>query len=202
VFMGRNLPWIKINDFLVGVGAERTVQGFCRSILNQISDLVPYDTSVAWFEMGPTRPVKLCDNLGVPAKWVTAHNNYYYKTAPAHADLNVKKATFSNYKLFQHTEYYQDFLHPLGVRYGAGIILHDLRGKTALALCLTDSKYNYGKDRRVASLLETIQPHLENYYSSLNLISKQSIDEFYLAELQEGCKTLSKREAEVAGLLC
>ena len=42
---------------------------------------------------------------------------------------------------------------------------------------------------------------MENYYSYLNLISKQSINEFHIAELQDGCKTLSKWEAEVAGLL-
>lgn len=193
---------MKINDFLVEVGTKRTVQDFKRIILKQIGDLIPYDASAAWFEMGPTCPIKLCDFLGISEKWVTAHNKYYYKIAPPYVDLNIKKVTFSNYKLFQDTEYYQDFLHPLGVRYGAGIILHDFRGNPSLTLCISDSKYNYEKDRKVSFLLETIQPHLENYYSFLNLISNQGIKEFHIAELQDGCKTLSKREAEVAGLLC
>jgi DNA-binding NarL/FixJ family response regulator len=83
-----------------------------------------------------------------------------------------------------------------------GIILHDLRGNPSLTLYITDSKHNYEKDRKVSFLLETIQPHLENYHSYLNLLSSQKINEFHLAELEDGCKTLSKREAEVAGLLC
>jgi DNA-binding CsgD family transcriptional regulator len=202
MFAGKSHPWMKINDFLVRVGAERTVQDFKRIILKHIGDLIPYDASVAWFEMGPTCPIKLCDYLGISEKWVIAHNEYYYKIAPAYADLNIKKVTFSNYKLHQDTEYYQDFLRPLGVRYGTGIILHDSRGNPSLTLCITDSKYNYGKDRQISFLLETMQPHLENYYSFLNLISNQSINEFYIAELEDGCKTLSKREAEVAELLC
>lgn len=202
MFVGRKLPWMKVNDFLVEVGAERTIQNFKSIILKRIEDLVPYDVAAAWFEMSRTCPAKMCDNLEVPEKWVDAHNKYYYKIAPALDDLDVKKATFSNYKLFQDTEYYQDFLRPLGIRYGTGIILHDLRGNPSLTLCITDSKYNYEKDRKVSFLLETIQPHLENYYSYLNLISGQNIDEFHLAELEEGCKPLSKREAEITGLLC
>ncbi|HHU81815.1 MAG TPA: helix-turn-helix transcriptional regulator [Firmicutes bacterium] len=203
MFARKSNFWTKINNFLVRVGAERTVQGFQRTILSQIGDLVPYDASAAWFEMGPTCPLKLCDALGISEEWVTAHNKYYYKIAPPDADLERKKVSFANYKLFRrHTEYYQDFLRPLGIRYGAGIILHDLRGKPSLTLCLTDPKYNYEKDRQIPLFLETIQPHLENYYSYFNLISEQSSNEFYPAELQDGCKTLSKREAEVAGLLC
>ncbi len=191
-----------MNDFLVEVGGERTVQDFKAKILNRIENLISYDASLAWFEMGQTCPVKLCDHLGTPEKWVAAHNNYYHKIAPAFENLAVEKVTFSDYKLHQDTEYYQDFLRPLGIRYGTGIILHDFRGNPSLTLCITDSKYNYEKDRKVPFLLETIQPHLENYYSYLNLISNQNINEFHLVELEAGCKTLSKREAEVAGLLC
>jgi DNA-binding CsgD family transcriptional regulator len=204
MFFGKKLPWMRVNDFLVEVGAERTVENFKSIILKRIEDLVPYDVSVAWLEMGPTRPIYLCDSHGIPKKWVAAHNNYYYKIAPAYAGLNIKKVTFSNYKhkLYQGTEYYHDFLHPLGVRYGTGIILHDLRGNPSLTLCITDSEYKYEKDRKVSLLLETVQPHLENYYSFLNLISNQSINEFHIVELQDGCKTLSKREAEIVGLLC
>ena len=193
---------MKVNDFLVEVGAERTVQNFKSIILKRIGDMVPYDVAVAWLEMGQTCPIKMCDSLRVPQKWITAHNEYYYKIAPGYADLNIKKVTYSNYKLYQDTEYYQDFLHPLGIRYGMGIILHDLRGNPSLTLYITDSKHNYEKDRKVSFLLETIQTHLENYYSFLNLISNQSINEFHIVELQDGCKTLSKREAEIVGLLC
>jgi DNA-binding CsgD family transcriptional regulator len=202
MFAGKSQSWMKVNDFLVEVGLERTVQDFKSKILNRIENLVPYDVAVAWLEMGQTCPIKMCDYLRIPQKWVAAHNEYYYRIAPAYADLNIKKVTFSNYKLLQDTEYYQDFLHPMGIRYGTGIILHDLRGNPSLTLCITDSKYNYGKDRRISFLLETMQPHLENYYSFLNLISNQSINEFHIAELEDGCKTLSKREAEIAGLLC
>jgi DNA-binding CsgD family transcriptional regulator len=202
MFAGKSHLWIKVNDFLAEVGVERTIQDFKTIILKQIGDLIPYDASLAWLEMGRTCPAKMCDNLEVPKKWVDAHNKYYYKIAPAFDNLDIKKVTFSNYKLHQDTEYYQDFLRPLGVRYGTGIILHDSRGNPSLTLCITDSKYNYEKDRRIAFLLETIQPHLENYYSFLNLISNQSTNEFHIAELEDGCKTLSKREAEIAGFLC
>jgi DNA-binding CsgD family transcriptional regulator len=202
MFAGKSHPWMKLNDFLVEVGAERTIQNFKSIILKRIADLVPFDVSVAWFEMGQTCPAKMCDHIEVPKKWVDAHNKYYYKIAPTLDNLDIEKVTFFNYKLYQDTEYYQDFLHPLGVRYGAGIILHDLRGNPSLTLCITDSKYNFEKDQKVSFLLETIQLHLENYYSYLNLISGQNINEFHLAEHEDGCKTLSKQEAEIVGLLC
>jgi DNA-binding CsgD family transcriptional regulator len=197
----RNL-WVKINDFLVRVGAEHTVQAFRKSILSGIGDLIPFGASAAWFEMGSSRPNALCESIGIPDEWVIAHNTHYYKIAPQYSDLDRRRVNFANYRLFQNTEYYQGFLHPLGVRYGAGIILHDLRGYPSLALCLTDPKYEYEKDRCVLSALETIQPHLENYYSYLNLIENQNGIEFFPTELQYGCRTLSKREAEVAELLC
>ena len=136
MFAGKSHLWMKVNDFLVEVGAERTVQDFKTIILKQIGDLIPYDVAAAWLEMGRTCPVKMCDNLEVPEKWVAAHNDYYYKVAPAYADLNIRKMIFSDYKLFQDTEYYQDFLRPLGVRYGAGKILHVLRGNPSLTLHL------------------------------------------------------------------
>jgi hypothetical protein len=52
MFAGKSHLWMKVNDFLVEVGAERTVQDFKTIILKQIGDLIPYDVAAAWLEMG------------------------------------------------------------------------------------------------------------------------------------------------------
>lgn len=170
---GLGLPWMKIRDFLAEAGQERSVRDFKAAVLRRIGDLIPFDVSAHWLDMGPTRPVKLCEHLGLPADWVASHNLYYYKIAPEF-DFSSLKLIYLNRHDLQNTEYYQDFMRPMGIRHAAALILHDSRGVPALNLSLADSRHNYERNRQVTKILKIIQPILANYYVLLNLNSVQA----------------------------
>jgi DNA-binding CsgD family transcriptional regulator len=196
------LPWPKIHDFLAEVGAQRTIQDFKQTAMKKISELIPFDTAAMWFEMDINRPLNLCDNIGVSKNWVMAHNSYYYQLSPIFCDLFSNKFAFCEWDTMPDTEYHQDFIKPQGTRYGGGFFLYDSQRKPALCLCLADSKYNYQQHEWTHSLMEVVQLHLDNYYSFLNLIPQLPSSNFLAAELAPNCNLLSKREAEIAALLC
>ncbi len=204
MFYQNNPPWTKIHEFLLAASSQQTVQNFKSTVMNNISNLIHYDRSVDWFQMGKTSPIRLCDTIGCSEYWVQAHNNYYYQIAPPVWDPDSPSICFIDWSPhhLQNTEYYCDFVSPQGVYFGLGIVFHDNRDNPILTLTMTDSKYNYQKHQSIQHILKIIQPHLANYYSYLNLLASQGQKHLHLAELAADCKLLSKREAEIAGLLC
>lgn len=196
-----NPPWTKIHEFLLAAGSQPTIQSFKNTIMRTIHDLIPYEC-IVWLKMGRTNPVYCSDVVGCSEYWITAHNNYYYRITPPVWKPNTLDYGFVDWARFRHTEYASDFIFPQKISYGTGFVLYDTRGNPSLTLSLTDSGYDYQQHPQIRYILETIQPHLANYYSYLNLIAGQGQDQFHLAELAVDCKLLSKREAEIAGMLC
>lgn len=196
------LPWPKIHDFLLEAGSQRRVQDLTTTVIERIGELIPYDCGAAWFEAKPGTPLRCYQTKGIAERFVMEHNNYYNRFTPPVLDKVFRNVGFVDWRCLRHTEYAREFIFPQGIRYAGGFLLWDNRGESFLCLTLTHSKYDYEQHLQVRKILEIIQSHLSNYYSYLNLLSAQDNSYIHLAELAADCRILSKREAEIAGLLC
>jgi DNA-binding CsgD family transcriptional regulator len=195
------LPWPKIHDFLVEVGSEQTVQAFTQTLMKKIYSLIPHDLGASLCELGKMNPLYCRDGINISKKWMNTYNNYYRRIAPKLIDFDDKWFT-SDFHPFQNTEYVSDFIFAQGIRHASGLILNDRRNNSSILIALFDSKYNFERSDDIKSILEVIQSHLTNYYTHLNLISNLDNTNIHASELAADCKLLSKREAEIAALLC
>lgn len=187
------LPWPKINDYIVEVGSERTIQGFTQKALQRIYDLVPFDCSSVFY-LGP---FKCIDTYGSDQKFMSNFNSHYSFINPA-LSVNVTTLRWIDWRQFQHTEFVTDFNNPQGVRYS---LVNFLPGYP-LALSIQRSQKSSKFKDRDYDTLRNVTAHLNNIFSYLQAIRRLSAGQITAAEMVKGSRLLSKREAEVATLLC
>ena len=78
MYSSNNLPWRKINNFLIDVGETKEPKKFCMQVINKIQRLIPYDQARIYFlkNTGQIDDEVLVD---VDESWGEAYREYYSK---------------------------------------------------------------------------------------------------------------------------
>jgi DNA-binding CsgD family transcriptional regulator len=192
------LPWTLIYDYLYEIGSELDRDTFGRKVLEKLDFLVPEATSFISFYL-PTPSVPLIrEAIGITAKEVDVYNQYYWTLNPQReAEFTV--VTQTHWRDYRHTEFVTDYMTAIDIGHTMGMVIPS--GTTPL--CISASRPRRGSPfrPRVQRIFELIQPHLTNYYNILLKMDQLAKKQAYM-ELVNDCKSLSKRETEVAVLLC
>lgn len=102
---------------------------------------------------------------------------------------------------FDRTEYVTDFIAPQEVRYSAGFSSGDRVRSPVRMLMLHRTRSSVFREREIA-MLATLRPHVQNLLSIHERIRSLEAQVVQPAELRDRCRRLTRREAEVAALLC
>ncbi len=193
--------WRRILDYLAEVGAAEDLDCLCRRMLERILTLIPVDPSAVVFSVKPSGAYYIREALAVSRQAIEAHNNYYWNKSP-YNDPSVPRATgVIDWHDFRHTEFVTDYLYPQDIGYSVCILFYP-PGSPPCNLLLNRPRRGRQMSQREQAILFSLQPHLLNLYSihvKLNDLTKR---QFFAAELAGDCRLLSKREAEIARLLC
>jgi len=144
------------------------------------------------------------EDNGAPTKAMTAYRERFFYEDIArlymdHASLSYQM-DWRQAKLADNA-FVRDFIHGLlQIDLSAGIPIFDADGG-GLNLCFT--RIGTGRiSSRDEAILLSLRPHLLNLYSMHKRIESLPVDHLFAAELARKSDLLSKREAEIAGLLC
>jgi DNA-binding CsgD family transcriptional regulator len=194
------LPWIKINDFLLDIGSERDPKEFCIASMNKISSLIPYDTGVLYLlqENGSEYEHALVE---VEPYWSEAYMNYYSKLDSERFSFNNAGVGEVDWNDFNNTEYVTDFIKPQGYDHSATLKFFSADFSLTGALALNRSGHA-GFTETEKNILRVIRPHLSNLHTNLFIKSTASIGSKAIDSFHDGQKHLSKRESEIIELLC
>ncbi|HEX3043707.1 MAG TPA: helix-turn-helix transcriptional regulator [Bacillota bacterium] len=198
MFKDFDIPWIRIHDYLYEVGAQPNLDVFCRKALEKIDYLVPIDNSAAFFALkNPDLPY-IREHIGGTTKEMDAYNQYYGAKSP---NFKFDKVVPVNWHDYRHTEFVTDFAFPYDI--GQSIIMYIFPQESfPVSISINRPRRSLPFDDQTKTILEFIQPHLSNYYSIYSKMDQLTMEQFHTRELVQECKLLSKREAEVAALLC
>ncbi len=145
--------------------------------------------------------IRMRHAVGLSPRAVAAYNDYYNRLAPWQ-DWHSEQPATIDWHEHHHLEFVADFVIPNGVSQSSGIFMGPAAGMPAshLVLCRPhgDRPFN-GHDLDV---LGCLQPHLRNLFRLQAKLADLAGRQLYAAELAHGCRVLSKREAEIAALLC
>ena len=193
-----NFPWSRINDYLVEIGAVTNINEFCRRILTGLVELIPFDNNAVFVINNSTGYSSRATFLE-SAKWSELYNNYYCRLQPKEPDTKV---VISDWIHLPSTEYIVDFLYPQGI--GCTISVSRIGSNNGFmgGLALHRSKSSSCFTQKDITILSVIEPHLSNYFGIHDLLStydKQLPDVDIIAS---DYKCLTRREAEIAALLC
>lgn len=188
------LPWVKINDYLMELGSQRNIPDLLQKGIANLSDLIPYDISGNIFAgLGNC----LEDNSSDRLKILSMYNQYYGFINPIHR-FDVTGMKWLDWRDFQNSEFVADFIYPQGIRYSLASFIPGC----SIAASIHRSRRSSVFQDRDFQIMRIITPHFNNIHSYLDKIAGLEITQLRVAELARGCKKLSKREAEIAALLC
>lgn len=209
------VPWRCIHEFLVSVGSCRDCGTWCRHLVEELSNLLPFDFAYAVLFDAHGR-VALCETSHVPERSKLAYFSYYMTVDPCRLCTPAAARTMhTDWGDHRETEFYRDYGRHEGVRFSAGMQLHRRCGRLAGVVFLVRTAppdFTTGEQ----TVLEVLQPHLENLLALLLAadqlprplapLPEAAVRAGAAAAKQSGAASLSSRlsprERNIASLIC
>jgi DNA-binding CsgD family transcriptional regulator len=193
--------WEAINEFLLSVSEERTIDGLRSRILTGVPSLIGFGGSGCLIRINGDRP-RIVDSIQSERKWIEYFNHYYYRIAtPPGYGGDTYSADATYLKKFNSDEYIHDFLGPQRISSSAGLVLFDERGRPDFTYVFNRSSSERMFDEPELEKLNVVQRHIERQYRLLQKIEGLRRLPVMRIELAKGSGLLSRRESEVAHLL-
>lgn len=195
------MPWAGINAFLAEIGSAATEEEFVRGVIKGIERLIPIDIYGVFAVIDPAGQIVPEKTILGDKRWLEPFNERYWQLMPeiGGGDAPVKSI---DWRCFRNTEYVTDFLMPQNVRYSIGLTnLGRTRGSST-TFALNRSKRSPAFNDGELAILKILHPHLENYlnFHARLEAAKPSFPD--AEELAAVFHSLTRREAEIAALLC
>jgi DNA-binding CsgD family transcriptional regulator len=194
-----SISWSKINDYLVEAGSSANTDEFIGRTLHNIGRIIPFDINGLFVTVDTTGKLSSWQSVIEYEKWVQIFINRYWHFMP---DVRREMVISADWNSYRNNEFVNDFLKPQGIRYSIGVFnIGSTASHTASFALFRSGNYRQFSEteQTTCSILQT---HLTNLFSLLSKLNRPEKETFYFAELIRDCKLLSKREVEVAVLLC
>lgn len=191
------LPWMEIHTLLQKVGNERTPKELCIQMLKKIHSLIPYDQALLYFlnEKGKVYDQVL---LGVGSKWSKAYLEYYSKIEDGRYSYFNFNPGLKDWSKYGNGEFITDFIKPQRINYSVGYRFYS-QDHCIKSIISIDRTGSFGFSQLEMKILSIIQTHIANLHTNLFVIPPVNSNSALFSKSEE---PLTKRESEIAGLLC
>ncbi len=196
------VPWPALNDYLLEIGASQSREEFLERVVRGLHRLVPCDVEAGFFQINGPYLYSLFASEKRQKEYVT----YYQYRIPFPSDsfqdgpsgfLGVRKTNWRAPR-YRGSEFVNGFILPQGVEKTVLATLPDSRHAIAIHRSRSEPDFN---DRECA-ILRVLSPHIGHFYGCLEKMRAASRSCPSTGMISESFPALSKREAEVAALLC
>jgi DNA-binding CsgD family transcriptional regulator len=194
--------WLKINDFLLSISSEHTIDELNSKVLTEISQLIPFGNSGNFMELDGNFRATIKNSIQTEKKWSDSFNRYFFKIATQPSfDENIFSATYDDLRSFNRDEYINDFIFPQKINSTAGFVVFDHENIPSSIFVFNRSSSESIYNEKELTMLKIIQPHICNYYRTLYLIRNLIRMPVMSLELEKQTRLLSERESEIVYLL-
>lgn len=189
-----SLPWPQIHEYLLKIEQTDQPVSLCKQAVLELNQLMPYDAAYI-FLLNEKFQIADHEVIGVPEKKIRQYLDYYVTIDPCKQRTPPGARTWLiDWYDFYHTEFCTDWGRPVDLYYTTSMYLHNQK-QIPSAVLITSRSGHYGFSDRELAILEVIQPHLSNHFRLLEKMRPVRSQQF-------NCRNLTKRENEIAGLLC
>lgn len=190
--------WTRINDFLTEVGSAKNDMEFSHRVLHNVHHLVGLDSENVFVALDASGIIPPKTMIGDPAV-KNRFQQYYWRLQPVVPDQGVGVSAV-DWGKYHSSEYVTDFLIPLNIRYSVGVTIKNTSGSIGI-FAFNRSKHSPNFTEKERRIIQVIRPHLTNLYSIYSLLSGQNPTPD-ADDLASAYHCLTRREAEIAALLC
>ncbi len=201
-------PLHRVLDAVSAIGSERDFDGFCRRTVSELRVLFPSEQSFCCVVHAvPDPPFESVTLIAtdMPECARKAYVDRYYRMDPARLacgpDTLLLREDWSR-RARTRDEFSVDFIQGmLHIDLSAGIPMVEPSGHGGMCFGFTRTRASGPTDGEERLLL-ALRPHLVNFSAMFRRLESSPESDFYAAELAQDTRLLSRREAEVAALLC
>lgn len=202
-----DIPWERINSFVLSCGEIHEPYRFCVNALQSIGDLIEFDEGVVLMLDGNRNIVRKYF-YNIPRRWSTVYLEWYSHSRNSDFSLYndyadddsegpVKLIQWDRYEWWGDDEL-EEYIKGRGIKTSLAFTLFDLHDNPATSISLdrvTDRRFSTSEVRT----LRIIAAHLNNLYKNLFV---RPAGQVRLWDGIPGGDTLTTREREVLDLLC
>jgi DNA-binding CsgD family transcriptional regulator len=200
------VPWRAVQEYLLSIESAATMDEFLGRAVSGVDRLIPSDVGIGLLDSASGR-VLFGYGHGFSKSFASAFNNYFRFRIPFVGAKNFKEASLSllsdnhcalvKWSDYRDSEFVTDFIGP-GEAYSLSCTMPGLRTMISLH---RSSRVSIFSEAHCATLA-VLAPHLSNLYSCFKKLEQAAPFAVSQEEVQQRFPRMSKREAEVAVLLC
>jgi DNA-binding CsgD family transcriptional regulator len=202
------LPWRKMWDYIGELGESPSLRDMLRRAVEKLPRLISCEQAIACLAaVDPAHSTTqvLVEHDGAPENAIHAYCERYFYQDIARLYMDrispMYQMDWRQAKLADNA-FVREFIHGLlHIDLSAGIPIYDADGTGGLNLCFTRVRTG-AVSSRDEGIMIALRPHVANLYSLFKRLETLPADHLFAAELAREAELLSKREAEIAGLLC
>jgi DNA-binding CsgD family transcriptional regulator len=197
-----DLPWSRINDYLLEVGASQSKDEFIQRAATAVERIIPFDAAAGIFDLER----RVLGGPGLSPRWQKAYNDYYRHICPpfsenggpSYPDPRFFELRFHRYSDYRDSEFYTDFARINSLEHA----LHAPMPGVAILLVPHRTRWVSAFSEMERAILEILNLHLNNFYSIFNKLTDSEIAGPNLEAIRIRFPDLSERECEIGHLLC
>jgi len=202
------LPWRKMWEFIGACAESSDLPGMMQRAVQSLPRLVSCEHAIACLvtaNHAHNNVAVRAANMGAPEQAIRAYCERWYHEDVARLTMDRSTPIYEvdwRGALLQPYPFTREFIRGLmRIDLSAGIPMWAEDGLGGFVVLITRVGVHRisGRDE---GILRALRPHLVNLYSLHTRIAELPADHYLAAELARESELLSRREAEIAGLLC
>ena len=201
-----NKDWEKLYNFLLVVGSTNSLDNYVDTVIKEMEKIIPY-YAVNFFTYSEQNrvPDKL-HYINISDRTIWEYENYYHtlddiKEKTFNQKHPIKSTDIMDYKRWENTEYFNDFLNYNNLYYSCGVDIHyqdKLLGTIGLFRESSDPDFVL----KHLYILNILKDYMANQMNKLNTIEKLKLlkkekDIDLKLEISEQKYELTNREIEI-----
>lgn len=191
-----DLPWMKINDYLLEVGMERDPRGLCIKAFEKINTLIPFETGMLYILKDDLKPKEQV-LVEMTQEMSDAYLTYYSSLHGGRFSYRYVIPHDIDWNTIKDCEYKADFIKALKINHSTSINFYtNDRWMTAGFVISRTRKNGFTPTER--RMLKILRAHLANLHANLFVAGSDSKNKDNYQGLE---KPFTKRESEIANML-
>ena len=193
--------WRAIHEFSAEALEAPSVDEILELLAKRVDGLVPSDRGVALFKM--KRGYPWCFRWpAFCAERIAEFNTHYGRIVPVRFTGREPVLGPVEWRKYADSEYVTDFQRPLGMWCGVGASFSDTYSSTQYVAWVHRSRTAASYQDHEVATLRAVCDQITPVVSLRSEIQDLSTERYYESELGPDVEVLSKREAQVARLIC
>jgi DNA-binding CsgD family transcriptional regulator len=198
IYSHRGLPLARLLDYLEEVVSSTSKDDLMRRAMYGFHRIVDFDVGVGFFDLEQ----RCLAGIGPDEDVIRTYNEHYRFRSPSlvfdEGGNFVGGPDRVDWREFRDTEFYCDFLHPNGIAYGMHLACPDFK----LSLIVQRSASSRGFSEVDCRSLEVANRYINNLAAIFDRFAQGAGAEVSVDEISDHFPCLSRRETEIACLLC